>query len=479
MKFVIELLSVMAALLCTTGCEEVVVYATEGTTVTLSTEGLQVNTGYWYWSRIGSQQDRLAWHNRFSGWLFTKDARWTGRLSISKHALSITSVQQQDFGTFVLSKLVTIGDVRPVKTFRLFKITASADPASSPVLPGEFVTLSCHVDSPDSDNMADIYWLSPAGSKIRQREGKVQVDVTGRDHGIWSCIVMREQKEARATVSITVLDLLPAPLHPQYVPEQSSLSIPCSFPSHLSWKLFKARGLQEVHWCFIPKPPLRLVTQGPQKLFSLSLMDETVAWTFVQSRGFRPVPGLQTGNLFLNRKGVTAEDRGDYVCTFNFSSELILKRTVSVEVLQIVSSTGPDLISGQPLNLTCGLGHELPSDLSVKWIPPEWPSVRSQLSAGHHPAQIVIPEVSQGDGGRWRCDLWRGAELLTSAEMTLAIATKWSVWMLVTVCGAAVIIFVLLLLICITWRHRQRNMRRLKHGFCRCKNPKPKGYNRR
>nr|XP_057909044.1 CD4-1 molecule [Doryrhamphus excisus] len=472
MKFLIELLSVMAALLWIAGCDEVV-YAAEGATVDLSTEGLQVNTGYWYWSRTTSRQDRLAWHNPLSDWMFTNDKRWAGRLSVSRDAFKITNVQQEDFGTFVLSKLVKISDVRPVKTFRLSKITVSAHPSSS-LVAGEPVTLSCHVDSADNDNMADIYWLSPAGNRIRQREGKVQVYVTGQDNGIWSCVVTREQKEARATVSITVLDLLPAPLHPHYVAEQSILNIDCSFPSHLSWKQFKARGLQEVHWYFIPKPPSRLVTESQQKLFSISLVDKNLAWTFVQSRGFTPVPGLLKGNVSLNSKSVTAEDRGDYVCTFNFSSQLLLKRTVSVEVLQIVSSAGPALLHGQPVNLTCSLGHTLPSDISVKWFPPERSSMCSQLSAEHHPTRIVIPKVNQEDNGIWKCDLSHGGTSLTSAEITLSITTKWSVWMLVTICGAAVTIFVLLLLICITWRHRQRNMIHRQHGFCRCKTPKPK-----
>lgn len=83
----------------------------------------------------------------------------------------------------------------------------------------------------------------------------------------------------------------------------------------------------------------------------------------------------------------------------------------------VSSAPAKDLISGQQLNLTCSLGVPLTSDLRLKWIPPQ----RSSLPPLQTRERLAIPAVAAGDGGKWRCELWRDDRLLTSAVITLKI----------------------------------------------------------
>ncbi|TKS82262.1 hypothetical protein D9C73_016371 [Collichthys lucidus] len=176
-------------------------------------------------------------------------------------------------------------------------------------------------------------------------------------------------------------DLSPAPTSPQYTSKSCPLTIPCSI--HVSWDQIKAKGIQEGNWHFIPKPGSSLTPHGSQRLFSLSLEDK-LAWKADQNRGLTTASDLTKGNLSLMRKQGREDDSGDYVCSLNFKNGPTLNRTVQVEVLQ-----STELISGQQLNLTCGLGHTLPSDLKLRWVPPEQsPSSLTSdrlLCPSHHP----------------------------------------------------------------------------------------------
>ncbi|GLD63811.1 uncharacterized protein AKAME5_001539700 [Lates japonicus] len=139
--------------------------------------------------------------------------------------------------------------------------------------------------------------------------------------------------------------------------------------------------------------------------------------------------------------------------------------------------TGTELISGQPLNLTCSTGNQLPPNMLLKWSPPKQSSL-SPLKSDHHPAKLTIPQVHTGDEGNWGCALWQGSKQLTSAVITLKIEPKLNVWILVTICSAAVVVILILILVFIFYRRRQRKMRHLRHRLCQCKNPKPKGFYR-
>ncbi|XP_040021712.2 CD4-1 molecule isoform X1 [Gasterosteus aculeatus] len=455
----------LAALTSFTGALEVI-YAQLGETATIKPPEIDDFLGHYvYWQLEDRANDvkTLAWRNPLGGSGTFSDDRWKGRLSLSRDSLIIKDVQETDFETFVFKR----GPSGTPTKYKLLKFTVSVTP-SSPLLPGDSLTLSCSAQTLQGHKDPQIQWLNPSGEKIKKGPAPLTLKVTSQDSGQWICVVTNDKKENKAKVSVTVLDLSPGLLRPQYTSKSWPLTVPCSLPAHISWQQIKAKGLQEVHWHFVPESG-----RTPQRLFSLSLKDP-LTWEKDQNRELRSAADLQKGNLSLTRSRGNEEDQGDYVCTMKFKNGVLLNRTVHVKVLQITSSPGTDLISGQQLNLTCSVGHPTPSDLQLKWVPPE----QSSLTPDRHLAHFTVPEVGTADGGKWRCELWQSGALLTSAEITLKIEPKLSLWMLVVICGAAVIVILLLILAFILYRRRQQRMTHLSRRLCKCKTPKPRGFYR-
>ncbi|XP_034730137.1 CD4-1 molecule [Etheostoma cragini] len=462
MKNVIQSVLLLAVLVSTKGAQELTYYVQVGETVTLKPPGVDSQKYvYWYFNGI-----EIAWRNNMGTTWTYKDSPWKDRLALSDDSLIIKNLQQEDFGIFKYECKVQ-SETYVKKTYKLLKLTVSVNP-TAPLLPGENVALSCNAET-DGHKKPEIHWLNPQG--VKMRTGQLNWRATSQDNGHWTCVVKKEQ-ESLAKVYVTVIDLSPAPLSPQYTSTSRLLTIPCSLPSYISWEQIKAKDIQELHWQFIPEPGL-----SPQELFSLSLEDPLTSKAG-PIRGRHTVKDPKNKNLSLTINQVREEDRGNYVCALRFKNGVSLNRTVHVKVLQITSSPGTELISGQQLNLTCSLGHPLPPDLRLKWFPPEQ-SVLSSSSLGSdgHPTHLTIPEVGTGDGGKWRCALWQNNTELTSAEITLKIESKLSVWMLVVICSVAVI-FLLLILVFILYQRRQRKMRHLGRRLCQCKNPKSKGFYR-
>nr|ADV78594.1 T cell surface glycoprotein CD4 [Siniperca chuatsi] len=542
-----SILILIPVLMSTTGTEEVV-YAQVGDTVTLKPPRRDnLKDHYLYWS-FGHEDLQLAWRNPHGGQGFDKSP-WNHSLSMSDDSLVIHHIKQEHFGTFICK--LTMNRNSFVITYKLLKLNVIMNPPF-PLLPLESLSLVCNAESPQSLMKPEIYWLTPQGEKIKINEGRLTMRATSQHSGEWTCVVTNGEKEYKATESVIVVDLSPAPLRPQYTsksspltvpspqslmkPEiywltpqgekikinegrltmratsqhsgewtcvvtngekgykatksvivvdlspaplrpqytskSSPLTVPCSIAPHISWDKIIAKGIQGAHWDFFPISGLSSAV--PQKLFSLCLGDE-LTWKTEKNTGLKPVKDLKKGNLTLIGKLRSEEDAGDYVCALNFTNGVVLKRTVHVNVLQIISSPGTDFISGQQVNLTCSIGHPLPSDLQVKWIPPKALSLPSLRPDHHH---LTIPEVGTGDSGPWRCELWQNSTLLTSATIVLKIESKLSVWMLVIICSVIVIAILLLVLIFILYRRKQRKMRHLRHRLCQCKNPKPKGFYR-
>lgn len=151
----------------------------------------------------------------------------------------------------------------------------------------------------------------------------------------------------------------------------------------------------------------------------------------------------------------------------------------------VVPSPGAKLISGNQLNLSCSTGDQLLPGIQVKWLHPKRSFPRA---ADPFSDRLVIHKVSTEDSGTWRCELLQNRTRLTSAEITLSIGEhrKWeesrkcdmvtnlwpqtwfcmtcsllcaepvlSVWMLVTICSAGVILILLLVVGLILYRRRQ------------------------
>ncbi|XP_020504726.2 CD4-1 molecule isoform X1 [Labrus bergylta] len=470
MKNFIQAILILSAVLASSTKAEEVIYAQVGDTVTLKLlNNLHGNYLHWY---FGDESGvRLAWSNPLGGKDFINTEHWKTKLS-DDSSLIINDIKQENFGTFVCKSLSESNKL----TYRLLKISVTMDRAS-PLVPGELLTLTCIAETPPNAQSPEIHWLNPRGEKVETKQGKHKVRVTSQDHGQWTCVVTNNKKENQAKTSVTVVDLSPAPLDPLYTSKSTPLTVPCSFPAHISWEQIKAVGLQEVNWHFNPQPGSNNVSGYPQRLFFLSLGDPPT-WKKDQDRDLTPVLDLKKGLLSLTRKQGREHDKGDYFCSMKVRDGVILNRTVHVKVLQITSSAGTEFISGQQVNLSCSVGEPLPSSLRLKWVPPEQSSLLS-LTTDHHPAHLTIRGVGAGDGGRWRCELWQGNVCLTSAVITLKIAEpKLSVWMLVIICSVTVIIVLLLILVFIICRRRQRKTSHLRHRLCKCKNPKPKGFYR-
>ncbi|XP_034467006.1 CD4-2 molecule, tandem duplicate 2 [Hippoglossus hippoglossus] len=451
------------ALISTSGASKSV-YAQVGGRVVLKPPAINTYK-YVYWRFAKEDGLQLAWRNHLGGTGINKDEPWTNKLTLPDESLVITNLQPENFGTY-FCEITSGSQTLPIHSIELIKLNVSVSPAE-PLLPGESLSLSC---TADYRKKPEIYWLNPRGERIKNNQGTVTVRVTSQDDGMWICVVAEEKQ---VKMPVKVVGLSPAPLVPHYTSTSSPITVPCSIPPLITWEQIKAKGIHEVHWQFFPETSSGLISQDAQRLFSLSLAGP-LSWKRDQPRGLSPARDPKTGNLDLTRKLARVEDRGDYMCTMKFKNGRTLNRTVHVEVLQIISSPGPHLLSGQQLNLTCSVGQPLPSDLHLQWFRPKQ-SAQPDLKS----ARLTIPEVSTDDGGQWECGLLQGETRLTSAAITLTIEPKLSVWMLVISCSAAAIVSLLLLILgLIIHRRRRRKMRHLRPQLCRCKKPKPKGFYR-
>ncbi|XP_023127396.2 CD4-1 molecule [Amphiprion ocellaris] len=461
-------LMVIAVLKSTMGADEVIVYTQVGETVTLKTQREIPPKPYVTWHFETLSGTTLAWINPFGGRSTFKERPWNNSLSLNGYALTISNVQEQHFGTFVCQ----VSDSNVPKyhiTFILIKLQVSVNPTSL-LLPEEPLSLACSVGT---QRKPDIHWLNPQGQKMKSDKGALTKIVTSQDNGQWTCVVTHDRKEHKAKVSVKVLDLSPVP-SPQYTSASSSLRIPCSFPSHVTWEEIKKKGIRKIQWNFSPTPSSSLISKDGEMLFSLS-PENPLTWQTEQEKGLKPVQDVTKGDLSLARNRGKEEDRGNYTCSMKFNNGVTLRRTVNVEVLQIISSRGTKLTPGQRVNLSCTTGNPLQTDVQLKWFPPEKSSVSIP---DDHPAHLTIPEVGTGDGGKWKCELRRSDVLLASAVVTLTIEPKMTVWMLVIICSSAVIMLLLLIVAFILCRHRKRKTRHIRHRLCQCKNPKPKGFYR-
>ncbi|XP_028326781.1 CD4-1 molecule [Gouania willdenowi] len=452
-----------------TTANEKVIYAQVGESVSLKPpEDIKNKYTYWYFGKDNGLQ--LAWLNPFGGRKVTQVEPWNRKLSLSTHALTVTNFQEEFFGEF-FCKVTLNGEIVSSSTkYKLIKLSVIATPTSLLLLPGESLSLGCDVGTPQNEN---IHWINPQKEREHKNHETVSKVATSEDHGLWTCVV---ENEARAQVFITVIDLFFDPPR-QYTSTNSPLSIPCSLRANITWEQVKEKGAQKIQWHFLPKPSLRVTSIERQRLFILSVEDP-LTWKVDEDRGLRPAPDLKTGNFSLTRDQGVEGDRGDYVCSFTFRNGVTLSRSVHVDILQIVSSVGTNIRSGQEVNLSCSTAESLPSDAMLRWFSPDESELKQ---SDHHGAHLTIKAAGTGDSGRWRCELWQGHVWLTTEIITLQISeegaheVKLGAWMLITICSSAVI-FILLLVITLTLCHRRRKrkMKPGRHQFCQCKNPKPK-----
>ncbi|KAJ8354936.1 hypothetical protein SKAU_G00225030 [Synaphobranchus kaupii] len=400
------------------------------------------------------------------------------RVSLSRtdFSLVIKNLKAEDFTVFrcVLAEYPKKEETE----YRLHPITVSVSPAI--VLASQPLSLDCNVEK--STVSTEIKWSAPQNPGFSSQDSTLRVtDVSGRDHGVWTCTVTYGGRTAVATTSVTVVDLSPNPPQPIYHTlgsSTSSLLLPCSLANKLDSSYLSGVGFKGGHWSFTPFPwdVTPEDSRGPQK-FLLS-PDPQPQWKTPQ--GLR-VNGtaLETERHNLSMVQKIEEGGGFYTCALDFKDGVQLSRTVRVEVLRIVSSQGNPALVGQELNLTCTLGHSSLNNLTLKWTAPRLSSISPLPSAPHQPL-LSIPTVRENDKGMWHCQLLEEGKVLATATLSLRTErVPVDVWLVVSICGAAVALVLLLPLISIcVRRHRQKMFirRRRKPKYCRCKHPQVKGF---
>ncbi|KAK7147568.1 hypothetical protein R3I94_010176 [Phoxinus phoxinus] len=445
----------------------VVVYAQIGGTATLPRDvsvisdkesSFYVN---WY---IGKDQTNLViYKNPQSGIQKGKDVKTHASLS-SDFSLQISPVQDFDFDVWRCEQHVLTNKF--VKTYKLYRVTIPTVPA---VMSGDSLSLECKVDTSSAKTL--VTWIPPENSNCSKNELSGSIKVVSTCHsGVWTCKVNYDGREAKATTTVSVIDLSPSdPIYTSVssVSPPSTVNIPCSLFSNIPWSVLNKTGLRGGSWSFTP-----LSDQNKHlSLLSLSV-GPVVRWDVTKDTDSR-VKGreLKDKDLSFHNLPVSEEIRGEYNCILDFKSKT-LRSKVKVEVLSVSRSGGSQVYEGQSVNLTCTLGHPLDPDLEVKW--------RCRSCSNRHSSPFLsIPKVTREHSGQWTCELWKNENKLTYAVLSLNIEkAPVDIWLCVAI-SSGVVVFILLIVITIIGirRHRQVMMyRRRKTRFCCCKAPQPQGF---
>ncbi|XP_077065942.1 CD4-1 molecule [Siphateles boraxobius] len=447
----------------------IVVYAQIGGTATLPRDVSVISdpkaSFYVNWFLGLSQTDPTIFKNPHGGNQKGKDVKTHASLS-SDYSLQISPVQDLDFDFWRCEQHVLTSKF--VKIYKLYRVTIPKVPA---LIFGDTRSLECKRDA--SPAKSRVTWIPPENSGCHltnlYRE-TISVENVSRCHsGVWTCKVEYDGREAKATTTVSVIDLSPSPPDPIYTSfsPSSTVNIPCSLSSNIPWSVLNETGLQGGSWSFTP-----LSDQNQQQsLLGLSV-GPVVRWD-VTTGTDSMVNGreLKDQDLSIHNLPVSEKIRGEYNCDLKFKHKTI-SRKVKVEVLQVSSSGGSRVYEGQRVNLTCTLGHPHAPDLEVKW------KCRSCASLYSSPF-LSIPEVTMEQSGQWKCELWKNGIMLTNAVLSLKIEkAPVDIWLCVAI-SSGVVVFILLLVIAIIGirRHKQMMMyRRRKTRFCCCKTPQPQGF---
>uniref|UniRef100_A0A3Q3A7B3 Uncharacterized LOC108235418 n=1 Tax=Kryptolebias marmoratus TaxID=37003 RepID=A0A3Q3A7B3_KRYMA len=397
-----------ASLLILPGATEVF-YARVGDTVTLNIPKPPGNT-YVQWHSDTVQSDAFAWINHMGG--KNTDLR-ERNVDIVKNMIYFLHTGNSCH--------------RFLSTLCFCFVPVDVTPASL-VMPSDKMSLSCNVETPGDLGKPNIYWMDPQGNR---KAGK-QLTLTAESQvsGQWTCVVY--DKKFQFPVSVSVAGFSPAPPL-QFTSTNFPLKVLFSItPNNMVQEIIQK--IVKVEWYFTPK-----TSSSPEILVG-------------NSRSLTYSNFTKDGDISLFRKQAKNDDSGNYTCSITFLNNFHLISSVQVEVLQIVPSPRTELISGNQLNLSCTTGGQLLPGMQVKWYHPK---TVHRKTAGPRSDLFVIPKLSTADSGTWRCELLQNQTRLTSAEITLKIDPILSVWMLVTICSAGVILILLLVVASILYRRRQ------------------------
>ncbi|XP_036451033.1 CD4-1 molecule [Colossoma macropomum] len=460
-----------------------VFFAQVGGSITLPYKGhLEKESVYVKWFFFSNQEDLLIWkHPKQDSPKNEAPEEFEKRVFLSKDSsLVINPVQETDFARSGFFKCVEQDYKSKIeKEFRLYRVYM---PSALTLLAGDDLSLSCQTEA--GVTAPSVRWISPS-SETYSAQPKNSLSVTNissQHSGVWTCQAESDPPKLKATTTVTVIDLSPSQPNGVYTSLSSgSPWLPCSLSSAVSWSAVQEKGLRTGSWSFTPLNP----THGPKEQLLLQLQPP-IAWkktnnSDTPNKPFLEERELKDRDLSVKIPKVSLDVRGTYTCSLEFSVGRTLSRTLQLEVLEVLSSPsaapqGVMARAGDTVNLTCTLGHSLPSgDLQVTWVRPK----SSVFSLGNppHPARLSIPAVTVQDSGQWRCELKKNTMTLTSATVTLEIKKRVDIWVFVAIGSALVFILLLAITVFFFRRHKQAKMfRRRRTKFCCCKNPQPKGF---
>uniref|UniRef100_A0A3B4CQJ2 Ig-like domain-containing protein n=1 Tax=Pygocentrus nattereri TaxID=42514 RepID=A0A3B4CQJ2_PYGNA len=385
----------------------------------------------------------------------------TQRVSLSKDSsLIINPVQDTDFFDrgFFRCERQDYKDMTK-KEYILHRVNL---PPAPTLLAGDDLSLSCQTQP--GVIAPSIKWISPRGEPYGMQNSLRVKNISFQHSGVWTCEAQSDPPKLKATTAVTVIDLSPPPPDSVYTSLSSGSPpwLPCSLSSVIPWSDVQNKGLRTGSWSFTP---LNLTHRPKQQL--LLQLQPSIAWKKTNNTGTQNKPSLEERELKqhdLSAKilKVSPDVRGTYTCSLDFSPGRTLSRTLQLEVLEVLSSpsAGPRGVmawTGDTVNLTCTLGHSLPSgDLQVTWIRPK--SSMFSLGDPPHSPHLSIRSVTMQDSGQWKCELKKNITTLTSITVTLEIKKRVAIWVFVAIGSALVFILLLTITVFFIRRHKQVNI---------------------
>ncbi|XP_039619593.1 CD4-1 molecule isoform X2 [Polypterus senegalus] len=394
----------------------------------------------------------------------------TSALYQSGCSLEIKKLEREYEGyfTYTLTDSSKTSPKLTEKTYRLRLFQVNSVP-NMPVLESEAVTLHCNPLEND-DLVPEISWKPPQGIQLETRDGLhvsnqgkslMIASVLKKHRGDWICNLKYKEVVKQFTFKMTVIGLNSSPSKVIYSLLHTSVLLPC----------FIDEGQQSFAMDQFVKSEL---TGASWKFYT---NDKTIPYYGnVSSNTGNPE---QSDSLNKSLSITTSlENRGTYICEVQFKRKT-LTASVDLDLVQVVPDTTVPVMEGNELNLTCKV-DKVVENLKLLWTPTK-KNLNFQTNSFPGTATLKIDKVTNQHIGPWRCSLYVGETLMTSVEHKLKIVKPpVDVWLILLVCGSIILFAVLITVICcIIKRCQMMSQRRLKQRkYCRCKHPKPKGFQR-
>nr|XP_023649935.1 T-cell surface glycoprotein CD4-like isoform X2 [Paramormyrops kingsleyae] len=417
--------------------EEVVVIGQEGHQVVLPRADKAKDVSWWFGNSKHSIHQAVIIIQRGTQ-TYGSDMKGRVSLSTSNTSLIISSLNSNNFGYYMCE----VGQMKTLYRLYRAKVTSSLAPL---VVASQDLSLVCEVEN--FDQGLDFQWRSPQNSVNSNEKHLTIKGITVEEHGTWICVVTpkgqrsdgKSPNEFFIKFSITVVDLNCSKA--LYTTNGSSPHIPCYITSV---ELSALSGLKPITGSWTFKPHV-----GNKDFQKVASFTDQHQWEVVTSHSnWIQNTGPLKNNLSLNIASVLEADVGTYRFELTLR-DITIRREVEVNMLRVHSSPdSPIYYIGDPFNISCSLvDTEMSSDLTINWIVPEKSSIKDTLP-DPSPAVLSIPQATEKDKGRWRCNLKEKKTILVWAELNLKIESRpVNVVLCLSLCGAGILIIFIIMAI--------------------------------